>query len=243
MVVDPLVGGTELVTRFIGYILLCCACGTAGIYAFENGRRGTLGVEIWRYVILAMAVGMGYALFGSIETLGADAAGTTVTAIRLVLQLFFIVLLSLSMRELYYQLPYGTTDSDAVGLGSARFIEAGFMAAILVQFAVVIAVGLVDAVTAIQSLGAVAFAAYGVSFAARIRADTLASGTVVDVTLLHVIAVLTCLGTVGFLEGASLVGVPPTIVDSAVTVFIVMSATFLIALTIRLKQNADSMAR
>ena len=62
------------------------------------------------------------------ELLAADAvAATTVTGIRQVLQLCFIILLSLSMRELHYRLPYRDPESTPISHGRARFLEAVFI--------------------------------------------------------------------------------------------------------------------
>lgn len=230
-------------TRFVAFVLLALACATTAFYAFRNDRAGTLGAEIWRYVLLAMVAGVGYATVGGAEALGVGGiGGETLTALRRVFQLFCIVLLSLAMRELYYELPHRAAEGAPVSLGTARLLEAGFMAVALAEFGVAILVGLDGPVQVVQSLGSVAFACYGISFAFRVRADTLSSGTVVDVMLLHVIAVLTCLGAVGLLEGGTLVGVPPVVVTTTASVFVVMSATFLITLSIRLKANADRMS-
>lgn len=226
--------------RFIAYVQVAAACGFTLFYAAKNGRSGTLGVEIWRYVILAMVAGVGYAVAGSAELFGVGGA-TTVLAARWVLQLFVIVLLSLAMRELFYERPYRDAAGAPVSLGTARGMEAAFMAVAVAEFGVVIAVGLLDVVLAVGALGSAAFATYGVSFAASIRSETLSSGTVVDTMLLQFIAVLTCLGMVGLVEGARLLAVPPVVVDSAVSVFLVMAATFLITLAVRLKGNVDTL--
>jgi hypothetical protein len=241
--VDPGTGiaGSGVLTRFLAFVVLFVACAITTVYAGLNDRRGTLSVEIWRYVVIAMGAGMAYAVAGSYELLGPTAVdGTAVTALRQVFQLFFIVLLSLSMRELYYRLPYREVGSTPISHGRARLLEAVFMGIVFVEFAVVIAIGLTTAVQAVQAVASVAFAAYGISFAAGIRADSMASGTVIDSLLVRFIAVLTCLGAVGLLEGGTLVGVPPALAAGAATVFIVMSATFLVALAIRLKANVDT---
>lgn len=239
---EPLVLESGSLTRFVAFVLLGLAAGTTAFYAARNGRRGTLGAEIWRYVLLAMAAGIAYATAGGAEALDVGMETETLTALRRVFQLFCIVLLSLAMRELYYELPHRAAEGAPVSLGTARLLEAGFMAVALAEFGVAILVGLDVVVQVVQSLGSVAFALYGISFAARVRADTLSSGTVLDVLLLHVIAVLTCLGAVGLLEGGTLVGVPSVVVTTTASVFVVMSATFLITLAIRLKGNADRMS-
>ena len=240
---DPAVAGSGVLARFLAFVVLFVACGVATVYAALNDRAGTLSVGIWRYVVVAMGTGMAYAVAGGDELLGvASVAATTVTGIRQVLQLFFIVLISLSMRELYYRLPYHDSGSTAITHGQARLLEAAFMGIAFVEFAVVIAIGLTAAVQAVQAVASVAFAAYGVSFAAGTRAEAMAGGTVVDGLLVRFISVLTCLGAAGVLEGTTLLGVPPALAAGATTVFIAMSATFLLALGVRLKANVDAVS-
>jgi hypothetical protein len=239
---EAAVAGSGVLTRFLAFVVLFVACAITTVYAGLNDRRGTISVGIWRYVVVAMGAGMIYAVVGSYELLGPTIiSGTAVTALRQVFQLFFIILLSLSMRELYYRLPYREVGSTPMSHGRARLLEAVFLGIVFVEFAVIIAIGLTTAVQAVQAVASVAFAAYGISFAAGIRADSMASGTVIDSLLVRFIAVLTCLGGAGLLEGGTLLGVPPALAAGATTVFIVMSATFLVAVAIRLKANVDTM--
>lgn len=237
------IAASGLLTRFLAYVVLFVACGITAVYAVSNDRRGTLSVGIWRYVVVAMGAGMVYAVAGSYELLGsASASSATVTGTRQVFQLFFIVLLSLSMRELYYRLPHRDPGATPISHGRARLLEAVFMGVILVEFAVVIAIGLTVAVQAVQTAASVAFAAYGISFALGTRAGAMASGTVIDSMLVRFIAVLTCLGAAGLLEGGTLLGLPPALAEGAATVFVVVAASFLLALAIRLKANVDAMS-
>ncbi len=234
------VAESGVLTRFLAFVLLFVACGITIVYAGLNDRRGTLSVEIWRYVVLAMGTGMVYAIVGGYELLGtAGVSEAAVTGLRQVFQLFFIILISLSMRELYYRLPYREADSTLLSHGRARLLEAGFMGIVFVEFAVVIAIGLTVAVQAIQSIASVAFAIYGISFAAGTRAEAMAGGTVIDSLLVRFIAVLTCLGAAGLLDGGALLGLPPTLVSSAATVFLIMAATFLLTVALRLKANVE----
>ena len=240
---DPAVAGSGVLARFLAFAVLFVACGVVTVYAALNDRAGTLSVGIWRYVVVAMGAGMAYAVAGGYELLGVAAvAATTVTGVRHVLQLFFIVLVSLSMRELYYGLPYRDPGTTVIAHGRARLLEAAFMGIALVEFAVVIAIGQTAAVRAVLAVASAAFAAYGISFAAGTRAAAMAGGTVVDGLLVRFIAVLTCLGAVGVLEGATLLGVSPALAAAATTVFVVVSATFLLALGIRLKANVDAVS-
>lgn len=237
------IAASGVLTRFLAFVILFVACATTTIYAVLNDRRGTFSIEIWRYVVVAMGAGMVYAVVGGYELLGTTAlAEATIVGIRQVFQLFFLILISLSMRELYYRLPYRDAESTRLSHGRARLLEAVFMGIIFVEFAVVISFGLTAAVQAIQAVASIAFAAYGISFAAGTRAEAMASGTVIDSLLVRFIAVLTCLGAAGALEGGVLLGLPPSLAEGAATVFIIMSATFLLTLAIRLKANVETVS-
>ncbi len=238
---EPAIVESGVLTRFLALVVLFVACAITTVYAALNDRHGTLSIEIWRYVVVAMGAGMAYAVVGGYELLGLGAIpGATLTGLRQIFQLFFIVLLSLSMRELYYGIPYHDPGSAFVSHGRARLLEAAFMGIVFVEFVVVLSFGLTVAVQVVQSVASVAFAAYGISFASGTRAQAMASGTVIDSLLARFIAVLVCLGAAGALEGAALLGLPPTLVASAATVFIIMSAAFLLTLALRLKANVET---
>lgn len=240
--VESTIVGSGVLTRFLAFVLLFVACGIMTVYAGLNDRRGTLSIEIWRYVVVAMGTGMVYALVGGYELVGTSTLPeATLAGIRQVFQLFFIILISLSMRELYYRLPYRDPKSTLLSHARARLLEVLFLAIVFVEFAVVIAFGLTVAVQAIQAVASLAFASYGISFAAGTRAEAMASGTVIDSMLVRFIAVLTCLGAAGVLEGLALLGVPQSVVAGAATVFLIMAATFLLTLALRLKANVDAM--
>ena len=240
---DPTIAGSGLLARFLALAVLFVACGITTAYAALNDRRGTLSIEIWRYVVVAMGVGMVYAAVGGYELLGATTVpGSVTTGLRRVLQLFFIVLISLSMRELYYRLPYRDPGSTPISHGRARLLESAFMGLAFVEFAVIIAIGLTAAVQAVQAVASAAFAAYGVSFAAGTRAEAMAGGTVIDSLLVRFIAVLVCLGTVGLLDGATLFGLSSALVAAASTVFLAVAATFLLTVALRLRANLGATA-
>lgn len=240
---EPTIVGSGVLTRFLAFFVLFVACGITTIYAALNDRHGTLSIEIWRYVVVAMGTGMVYAIIGGYELTGTTALpDATLTGLRQVFQLFFIILVSLSMRELYYRLPYQDAESALLSHGRARLLEAAFMGIVFVEFVVVISIGLTAAVQAIQAAASFAFAVYGISFAAGTRAGAMASGTVIDSLLVRFIAVLTCLGAAGVLDGVVLLGLPPALVASAATVFIIMAATFLLTLALRLRANVEGVS-
>lgn len=227
------------VTRFVAAVLVLGACLGTTRYALANARHETHDTLVWRYVALSTAVGSVYAALLLAELVVLD-AGTVVRAFRLLTQLFFVVFLALSLRELYYAQPATTDEAELLSLSTARRIETGFMLLAVVQFPVVVLIGMEGVARAILGLAAVAFTVYGVSFGQAIRARRLTHGTVLDVTVTYTLAVLLCVGAVTITESAVVVAAPRAAVDGAVNVLLVMVGSFLVSLIIRLKRSADA---
>lgn len=238
---DP--GDAEALLRFVAHALLFAACAAAAAYSLANARLETIESAMWRYVVLATLSGCAYAAaaVGEVAAVAAalEADPATVRAVRHVCQLFFVVLLALSMRELYYESPRRGTGEGVLSRSTLGRLEAAFAVVALGEFAAAIALGIVDAVGYVQLAGSVAFTLYGVSFALRVRADAATTGTVLDTVLTYTIAVLLCSGTAAAAEAGYLLSVPPATVETVASVLTVMSASFLIALTIRLKRNVS----
>lgn len=235
---SPGVSGTG-VTRFVAAVLVLVACLGTTWYALANARHETHDTLVWRYVALSTTVGGVYAVL-LITELVTPNAGTVVRAFRLLAQLFFVVFLALSLRELYYAQPVTPNEGDRLSLSTARRIETGFILLILVQFPVVVLIAPTGIGQAILGLAAAAFTIYGVSFGQAIRTRRLTHGTVLDVTVTYTIAVLLSVGAVAITESAVVLAAPQSAVDGAVNVLLVMVGTFLISLIIRLKRSADA---
>lgn len=227
------------VTRFVAAVLVFVACLGTAWYALANARHETHDTLVWRYVALSTTVGSAYAALQIAELVVPD-AGALIRAFRLLAQLFFVIFLALSLRELYYAQPTTSDEGELVSLSTARRIETGFMLLAVVQFPVVVLLGPVGVSRAILGLAAVAFTVYGVSFGQAIRARRLTHGTVLDVTVTYTIAVLLCVGAVTITESAVVIAAPRAAVDGAVNVLLVMVGSFLISLIIRLKRSADA---
>lgn len=245
--VPPLVGTTAApvggsVTRFVAAVLVVAACLGTTWYALVNARQAPLDTLVWRYVALSAAVGCVFAGLLIIETV-LTTVGTLVQAFRLLTQLFFAIFLALSLRELYYAQPATSSDDDRLSLSTARRIETGFMILALVQFPIVVWIGLTAVAQVILALAAGAFTVYGVSFGQAIRARRVTRGTVLDATVTYVIAVLLCVGAVSVMEGAIVTPIPQPAIVGAVNVLLVMTGSFLISLVIRLKRSVDAGGR
>ena len=240
---DP--AGTVVVTRLTAYLLLFVASVSLTYYTLQNSRRRTIRSEMWGYVILAGIAGALYAVTGTAEVIAAaEVVGDVdigfVGSIRRLCQLFFIIFLALAMRELYFESPQETGDRGVdlpISIESIRWVEAGFLFIAFLQFMVIIFLGLVDVTLIVQLAASIGFTVYGVSFASRIKGAAMSSRTVLDTMLTYIIAILLSAGGASAIEVGVLVGIQSALVESLSVVLTIMSITFLLVLTTRLKQN------
>jgi len=237
---DPF--GTVIVTRLTAFLLLFVASVSLSYYTLQNANRRTINSEMWDYVILAGIVGALYALTASAETIAASDAlaanAEFIGGIRRLCQLFFIIFLALAMRELYYESPEHTDELiEQLPIENIRYIEAAFLIVVFLQFLVIVLIGLVDIARVVQLAASIAFMLYGISFAIKIRNAMMASRTVLGTMLSYIIAILLSAGAASAVEVGVVVGVQPALVEGIAIVLTVMSITFILVLTTRLKQN------
>ena len=242
---DPV--GTVIVTRLTAFLLLFVASVSLSYYTLQNANRRTLNSEMWDYVILAGVAGALYAITASAETVAASetlaANAAFIGGIRRLCQLFFIIFLALAMRELYYESPDHTDELiEQLPIENIRYIEAAFLAVVFLQFLVIVLVGLVDIARVVQLAASVAFMLYGISFAIKIRTAAMASRTVLGTMLSYIIAILLSAGAASAAEVGVVVGLQPAIVEGIAIVLTVMSITFILVLTTRLKQNISDIS-
>lgn len=234
--------GTVIVTRITAYLLLFVASVSLSYYTLQNANRRTLNSEMWDYVMLAGIVGALYAISASAETIAASEAFAANAALiggfRRLCQLFFIIFLALAMRELYYESPQHTDELvEWLPIENIRYIEAAFLTVIFLQFTVIVLVGLVDIARVLQLAASVAFMLYGISFAGKIKRASMASRTVLGTMLGYIIAILLSAGGASAVEVGIVVGIQPALVEGIGIVLTIMSITFILVLTTRLKQN------
>ena len=239
---DP--AGTVVVTRLTAYLLLFVASVSLTYYTIQNSRQRTIRSEMWGYVILAGIAGALYGVTGIAEVIAAAEVVAAdigfVGSIRRLCQLFFIIFLALAMRELYFESPQATGDRGVdlpISIESIRWIEAGFLFIAFLQFMVIILLDLVNVTIIVQLAASIGFTAYGVSFASRIKGAAMSSRTVLDTMLTYIIAILLSAGGASAVEVGVLVGIQSALVESLSVVLTIMSITFLLVLTTRLKQN------
>ena len=237
--------GTVIVTQLTTSLLLFVASISLTYYTIQNSNRRTIKSEMWEYVILAGIVGALYAITGAAETIAASnivaADPGFVGAIRRVCQLFFVIFLALAMRELYFESPQGTDRGGVempISITSIRLIEAVFLIIVFIQFMIIILLNLVTVTLIVQLAASIGFTIYGVSFASRIKGAAMASRTVLDTMLTYIIAILLSAGGASAVEVGFVFGfIQPAIVEALALVLTIMSITFMLVLTTRLKQN------
>lgn len=234
--------GTVIVARITTYLLLFVTSISLSYYTLQNATQRTLDSEMWDYVILAGVAGSLYAITASAETVAASEAfaanATFIGGLRRICQLFVIIFLALAMRELYYESPQHTDELIAqLPIENIRYIEAAFLTVIFLQFFVIVAIGFVDIALIVQLAGSIAFMLYGISFAGKIKRAAMASRTVLGTMLSYIIAILLSAGAASAAEVGIVVGIQPAVVEGIAIVLTVMSITFMLVLTTRLKQN------
>ncbi|MFW6321154.1 MAG: hypothetical protein ACOC0Z_04835 [Halohasta sp.] len=239
--------GTVIVTRLVTYLLLLVASGSLGYYTSQNARRRTIRSEMWQYVFLTGVVGVMYAFTATAETIAAAEVFTAntelVSAVRRVCQLFFIIFLALAMRELYYESPQQSGGlASRLPIESIRYIEAAFLVVVFIEFMAIILIGLIDVARVVQLAASIAFTVYGVSFAAGIKGAAMTQRTVLDTMLTYIIAILLSAGAASAVEVGVVVGIQPALVESIGIVLTIMSITFILVLTTRLKQNVANVS-
>lgn len=238
------IGSIQTLTWFVAHSLLAFCCIGTTYYARANIYHTTYDPLLWRYVVVATSIGTVYAIVAISQS--ANVAAITgidiiiIEAIRRLTQLFFIVLLALSMRELYYQIPTTSSGDPPSELTIIRQLETIFLLIILIQFILLLIFQLLTVALIIHVVGSIAFMVYGVSFGQAIRWNMMSRGTVLDTVATYIVAVLLSLGFASSIVGIDLIGIEPVIIESIVIVLTVMGASFLIALIIRLKQNVDA---
>lgn len=239
--------GTVVVTRITAYLLLFVASISLSYYTLQNATQRTLNSEMWDYVILAGIVGALYAVTATAETIAASgtlpADAAFIGGLRRLCQLFFIIFLALAMRELYYESPQRTDELvDQLPIENIRYIEAAFLVVVFLQFLLIILIGLETITRVIQLAASIAFMFYGIAFAAKLKNATMASRTVLGTMLSYIIAILLSAGAASAIEIVVIVGVQPAVVDGISIVLTIMSITFILVLTTRLKQNVTNLS-
>jgi hypothetical protein len=232
---DLLAGDPNLTfIAFVAMVLTTVVAVRFGYYAARNRRASvaTGGDVLWEYLLAVGVVTTVYGLVGVLEI---------VTSVRATfkqgLMLAVVLLLALSVREVYYN---GALSADAEGRGEFRGrrpLELGFVGVVGVVIFGIGVFGLERALLALQGVGAVVFAGYGFRFGVRQTAAALVQGTMIDSLLRHLLPVLAFAALVPAVDLATVAGLPRAVVMHLQVVFVIMTATALMTATIKLRQN------
>jgi hypothetical protein len=232
---DPLAGDPNLTfIAFVAMVLTTVVAARFGYYAARNRRASVATGEgvLWEYLLAVGVVTTVYGLVGVLEI---------VTSLRAHfkqgLMLAVVLLLALSVREVYYS---GALSADAEGRGEfrgRRAVELGFVVVVGVVIFGIGVFGLERGLLALQGAGALAFAGYGFRFGVRQTATALVQGTMIDSLLRHLLPVLAFAALVPAVDLATVAGLSRAVVMHLQVVFVIMTATALMTATIKLRQN------
>ncbi|MFB6087031.1 MAG: hypothetical protein ABEJ85_00805 [Haloarculaceae archaeon] len=232
-----LVGGDASLTFFvfIALVLLLVIAGRFSFYAYLNMRATDIDGQgvLWEYLVYVGAVATLYAVVGLLEI---------VTSLRATFKqgvmLAVVLLLALSIREIYFNSSLSTSDTGGASeFRGRRTLELGFVAAVAVVIFGLGALGENGVLFALQGISALVFAGYGFWFGRRQTAESMVQGTMIDSLLRHLLPVMAFATLVPAVDLATAAGLPRIVVMHVQIVFVIMTATALMTATIKLRQN------
>ncbi|QLH80098.1 hypothetical protein [Halosimplex pelagicum] len=222
---------------FIGLVLLTVIAARFGAYAYLNMRATGVDAQrvLWEYLLYVGGVAALYGVVGILEIVSSIR-----TPYRTGLMLAVVLLLALSVREIYFNAALSTTGADDVFAGR-RLVEVAFVGVVAAVVFGVALVGLRRSLLALQGVGALAFAGYGFWFGRRQTAAAMVQGTMIDSLLRHLLPVLAFATLVPAVDLATVAGLDRVVVMHVQIVFVIMTATALMTATIKLRQNLASL--
>lgn len=226
---------------FIAFSLMFVLGLRFAAYAYWNLTTTEIEGQrpLWEYLLFVGLAGALYGLLGGVEAVTAVTTGLTVveTPYRDGVFLAFLLLVGLTMREIYYNDALANETPTDGPVDERRPLEMGF--ALLVT-AVVFATGVygdIDVLTLLEGLTALVFAGYGMWYGSRQLGRSSVHGTMIDSLLRHLLPVMTFGVLVLGIDLAILSGLDELVVRHIQVVFIIMTATALMTATIKLRQN------
>ncbi|MFB6151019.1 MAG: hypothetical protein ABEJ40_04355 [Haloarculaceae archaeon] len=224
---------------FIAMVLLSVIAVRFAYYALRN--RVAAGTDpqrvLWEYLAAVGMVATLYGLVGILEIVSSIRA-----TFKQGIMLAVVLLLALSVREIYYNGALSTAAEGRSGeFAGRRAIELGFVAVVAAVVFGIGAVGITDPLLAVQGIGGLAFAAYGFWFGHRQTGATMVQGTMIDSLLRHLLPVMAFATLVPAVDLATVAGLDRSVVMHVQVVFVIMVATALMTATIKLRQNLASL--
>lgn len=229
---------------FIAFSLMVMLGSRFGMYAYWNKRSTDVASQavLWEYLVFVGLSASVYGMLGAVEAATAvtDWTETVTTAYLDGVFLAFLLLLALTMREIYYNDALASADHDSNDEFSGRSVlEMGFT---LLVTATVFAGGITGESTAlntVEGVGALVIVTYGLVFARRQLYRSSVRGTMIDSLLRHLLPVFTFGLLVLAFDLILLAGLRVEVIRHVQVVFVIMTATALMTATIKLRQNVE----
>jgi len=223
---------------FVAMVLLAVVGVRFGYYALANRRAtGMAGQRVlWEYLTAVGFVATLYGLVGILEVVSSIRA-----TFKQGVMLAVVLLLALSIREVYYNAALSTDAEGRREFRGRRALELAFVGVVAVVIFGIGAFGLHRALLALQGVGALAFAGYGFGFGRRQTAAAMVQGTMIDSLLRHLLPVMAFATLVPAVDLATVAGLDRVVVMHIQVVFVIMTATALMTATIKLRQNLASL--
>jgi hypothetical protein len=152
-----------------------------------------------------------------------------------------VLLLALSVREIYYNAALSTAAEGRAEFPGRRGIELVFVGVVATVIFGIVAFGLREGLLALQGLGSLAFAGYGFWFGRQQTVAAMVQGTMIDSLLRHLLPVMAFATLVPAVDLATVAGLERPVVMHIQVVFVIMTATALMTATIKLRQNLASL--
>jgi len=219
---------------FVAMVLLAVIAARFGFYAALN-RRATVATGdavLWEYLLAVGLVATGYALVGVLEIVSSIRA-----TFKQGLLLAVVLVLSLAIREVYYNAALSTDAEGRRDFRGRQALELAFVGVVAVVIFGIAILGLRRELLALQGIGALVFAGYGFGFGRRQTEAAMVQGTMIDSLLRHLLPVLAFATLVPAVDLATVAGLDRVVVVHLQVVFVIMTATALMTATIKLRQN------
>lgn len=224
---------------FIAMVLLTVISVRFGVYALANRRATGMAAQrvLWEYLAAVGVIATLYGLVGILEVVSSVRA-----TFKQGLMLAVVLLLALSVREIYYNAGLSTDAEDREGdFRGRRPVELLFVGVVAAVIFGIGAIGLDDTLLALQGVGSLVFAAYGFLFGRGQTAAAMVQGTMIDSLLRHLLPVMAFATLVPAVDLATVAGLDRVVVMHVQVVFVIMTATALMTATIKLRQNLASL--
>ncbi|GAB3683011.1 hypothetical protein GCM10028857_09810 [Salinarchaeum chitinilyticum] len=227
--------GTAVVTIVGATLLGLLSLRLTYLAVVTRTRVARPQAALWEYFGIAGVVGALYAAFVLLG-LWIDARLPFVDGLLLA----FVLCFALAMREAYFNAALANSELDRLGeYRVRRTLEMAFVAVVLVV-AVGPRLGAAELFAVPTAAGAVAIVGYGLYFQLRRSRRPATRGTLIDTLLRQTVPVIVFAGGALVAPVLALGTASPTVASAVAGVFVVVTATSLLTVTIKLHQHLSS---